>query len=94
MHLVELQEEDKEGLDGSYEEIKKLNRVVLEANEGNPLLCILERFLLAEHCLNQRNSIFRTWCTVKQHVCDVIIDNGSCENLFLRLWLKLSTSPL
>ncbi|KAL5577583.1 hypothetical protein UlMin_019282 [Ulmus minor] len=40
------------------------------------------------HCVNQRNSIFRTRCTVKSSVCDVIIDNESCENFVSRAMVK------
>ena len=29
----------------------------------------------------QRNNIFFTCCLVKQRVCDIIIDNGSCANV-------------
>ncbi|KAL5577095.1 hypothetical protein UlMin_018794 [Ulmus minor] len=43
---------------------------------------------LNKHCVNQRNSIFRTRCTVKSSICDVIIDNGSCENFVSRAMVK------
>ena len=49
---------------------------------------ILERFLLAGSCQSQRNAIFRTRCTVKQLVCEVIVDNGSCENFVSKAMIK------
>ena len=85
---MDLQEEGEEEHDGICAEGDHLDPTFLEADEGNPLLCIIERLLLAEHCVNQRNFIFRTRCTVKSSVCDVIIDNGSCENFVSRAMVK------
>ena len=57
-----------------------MSPAVLDEDEGTPLLCILERLLLAEPCCTQRNAIFGTRCTVKQLVCEVIVNNGSYKN--------------
>ena len=70
-----------------------MSPTVLDGDDGDPLLCILERLLLAEPCQTQRNSIFRTRCTVKDLVCDVIIDNGSCENFVCRAMVKAFQLP-
>ena len=66
----------------------RLSPAVLDGDKGNLLLCIVERLLLAEPCAFQRNSIFRTRCTIKQYVCDVILENGSCENFVFKVMVK------
>ncbi|KAI4320289.1 hypothetical protein MLD38_033785 [Melastoma candidum] len=33
---------------------------------------------------SQRNALFRTRCTISNHIFEVIIDNGSCENIISR----------
>ena len=60
---------------------------------GVPLLCVLKRLLLAEPCQTQRNSIFRTRFTVKDLVCDVIIDNGSFENFVSKTVVRALQLP-
>ncbi|KAL5548403.1 hypothetical protein UlMin_003634 [Ulmus minor] len=38
---------------------------------------------------SQRNAIFRTRCTIKGKVCDVIIDSGSSENIVSKSLVKI-----
>ncbi|KAL5566080.1 hypothetical protein UlMin_029244 [Ulmus minor] len=76
-HLVDVQDEEEEFKEEFEEASERLSPVVLDGDEGEPLMCVLERLLLTESCPTQRNSIFRTKCTVKDLVCDVIVDNGS-----------------
>jgi hypothetical protein len=41
----------------------------------------LQRLLLASKEEGQRKNLFKTHCSVKNKVCDMIVDNGSTENL-------------
>ena len=79
-HLVDVQAEEDEYKEEFEEASKRLSPTFLDGDEGVPLVCILERLLLREPCQTKKNSIFRTRGTVKDLVCNVIIDNGSCEN--------------
>jgi hypothetical protein len=61
---------------------------------------VVRRLLLAPKQMDQsqRHNIFRTRCTVNRRVCDVIIDNGSSENIISRtmvtkLGLKTEKHP-
>ena len=47
---------------------------------------------------DQRNEIFQAQCTISKRVCDLIIDNGSVENiasksLVAKLGLKTEKHP-
>ncbi|PKU84723.1 putative mitochondrial protein [Dendrobium catenatum] len=54
--------------------------VYLQGDEGN--LLVLKQSLNVQKGESWlRHSIFRTRCTVKDRVCNVIIDSGSCENV-------------
>ena len=77
--------------DGDYVEKgsqPSLSPAILDGDEGNPFLYMVERLSLVEPCVAQQNSIFCTRCIVKQFVCDVIIDNGSCENFTSKAMVK------
>ncbi|PKU68484.1 RNA-directed DNA polymerase [Dendrobium catenatum] len=70
------------------------------ADEGDPVMCVLERLLLAPRMPNasQRNAIFRTRCTVNGKVCDLLVDNGCTENIVSRalvqaLQLRTTKNP-
>ncbi|XP_020700689.2 uncharacterized protein LOC110112721 [Dendrobium catenatum] len=58
----------------------------VEADDGEPLICILEKLLLAprQSSPSQRHALFRTRCTVNGKVCDLLIDSGCTENIISR----------
>ncbi|KAB5534895.1 hypothetical protein DKX38_017981 [Salix brachista] len=51
---------------------------------------VVRKILLAPKQVvkTQRHNIFRTRCTVNRKVCDVIIDNGSTENIVSKTMVK------
>ncbi|KAI0529675.1 hypothetical protein KFK09_002229 [Dendrobium nobile] len=70
------------------------------ADEGDPLVCVLEKLLLAPRkpVLSQRHSIFKTKCTIGGKVCDLLVDSGCTENVVSRnvvqaLQLKTTKNP-
>ena len=71
------------------EEFEGEELVVLE-DEGEQVNCVVQRVLLSpkEPLNSQRHNIFRTRCTIKGKVCDVIIDSGSCENIVSKALVK------
>ncbi|XP_028552931.1 uncharacterized protein LOC114580236 [Dendrobium catenatum] len=56
------------------------------ADDGEPLICILEKMLLAprQSSNSQSHAIFRTQCTINGKVCDLLIDNGWTKNVISR----------
>ncbi|KAJ9546565.1 hypothetical protein OSB04_019108 [Centaurea solstitialis] len=58
---------------------------------------VLQRVLLSPKEDGQRTNLFRSHCSVNNKVCDLIMDNGSCENLVSQKlvdYLKLPTEPI
>ena len=67
-------------------------------DEGDQLSCVIQRILFTPTAgqIPQRNSLFRTRCTINDKVCQVIIDSGSSENLVSKKLvsaLNLKTDP-
>ena len=71
----EIQGESEANLEENLEELEE------EADEGEML--VLRRVLNGHKGAKdeQRESIFRTRCTVKDKVCSLIIDGRSCANV-------------
>lgn len=49
--------------------------------------------LSQQHAHKQRSNIFKTKCTVKGYVCDLIIDGVSNENIVSSLMVKKLNLP-
>ncbi|KAI3701642.1 hypothetical protein L6452_26873 [Arctium lappa] len=57
---------------------------------------VLQRVLFSSKEEGQRKNLFRSHCSINKKVCNLIIDNGSCENLVSRKLvdrLNLPTQP-
>ncbi|KAI0509958.1 hypothetical protein KFK09_010558 [Dendrobium nobile] len=72
----------------------------LQADEGDPLVCVMEKLLIAprQPGTSQRHAICRTRCTVNGKVCELLIDGGCTENIVARsvvqkLQLKTTKNP-
>ncbi|PKU68694.1 RNA-directed DNA polymerase [Dendrobium catenatum] len=68
--------------------------VYLSGDDGN-LLVLQQTLNIHKGESWLRHNIFRTRCTVKDRVCNVIIDSGSCENVVATMMvnkLQLSTT--
>ena len=78
-------DEDYDGVEFAEEDLsEKINIVV-------------QRVLLSSKEDGQRNNLFMSHCSVNNKVSDLIMDNGSCENLVSQKlvdYLKLPTEPL
>jgi len=61
-----------------------------EGDDGEELACIVQRLLLAPNKQDdsQRHKIFQTRCTIRNKVCNVIIDSGSSENVVSKALVK------
>ncbi|PKU79202.1 RNA-directed DNA polymerase [Dendrobium catenatum] len=97
--LQMLEAEDEEGDDsavGGQDEDPE----DVAGDEGEAVICVLQRLLLAprQPTESQRNALFKTKCTIKGKVCDMLIDSGCTENVISRavvqaLQLKTSKNP-
>ena len=57
--------------------------------EGKAATCVIQRLLCNQKNpdITQRRQIFYSSCLVKNKVCNLIIDNNSCENIAsIALW--------
>lgn len=65
--------------------------------EGDQVSCVVQKLLFSPKLdSSQRNRIFHSKCSLNQKVCNLIIDNRSCENIVLRALvdhLKLPIEP-
>nr|GLL31143.1 uncharacterized protein LOC109163967 [Ipomoea trifida] len=91
INLIEENEEDEDGREESY-----IEEIVEE--DGEHVSCVVQRLLYTteDKSPNQRNNIFRAYCSVVGKVCKRIIDNGSCDNIVSKTLvqhLSLPTQP-
>ena len=60
--------------------------------------CVIQKVLCSQKIPDtmQRHQIFYSRCLVKNKICNLIINNGNCENIVSRAlvdFLKLETKP-
>ena len=88
---------DYEGEDQVMIEIEQKNSDFVE-EEGEAVTCVIQRLLCNQKNphTTQRHKIFYSKCLVKNKVSNLIIDNGSCENIVsttLVDYLKIEAEP-
>ncbi|KAK0607547.1 hypothetical protein LWI29_016498 [Acer saccharum] len=92
VNLVENKSDGEDGEDSEEEEEEDKEEEeeaeLCDGDIGQPIVCIVERLLLAEPYNSQCHSIFRTHYTVKKNVYNVIVDSGSCENFVSKALVK------
>ncbi|XP_020887735.1 uncharacterized protein LOC110230088 [Arabidopsis lyrata subsp. lyrata] len=89
--LIEEEEEDEHEEDNEYEGVE-----FAEEESHKKVNCVLQRILLSSKEEGQRKNLFRTHCTVRDKVCNLIVDNGCTENLVSQKLVdhfKLPTEP-
>ncbi|XP_020880760.1 uncharacterized protein LOC110228290, partial [Arabidopsis lyrata subsp. lyrata] len=85
------EEEEREQEDNEYEGAE-----FAEEESHERVNCVLQRILLSSKEEGQHKNLFRTHCTVRDKVCNLIVDNGCTENLVSQKLVdhfKLPTEP-
>lgn len=86
-------EEEEEGDFAENEEYEGVE--FAEEESEDRINIVLQRLLLSSKEEGQRKNLFKTHCSIQNKVCNVIVDNGSSENLVSQKlvdYLKLPTT--
>jgi len=73
--------------DGEEEvEIEDLGEIDFAEEQEDSVTCVVQRLLCNQKApdTTQRHQIFYSRCSIKNKVYNLIIDNGSCENVVSR----------
>ena len=73
--MVGLIEEEESGDEGEYDRTE-----FAKEDSEEKINIVLQRVLFSPK-EGQRKNLFRTYCSVNRKACNLIVDNGSCENL-------------
>lgn len=90
-----IEEEDEENERDFAENEEYEGAEFAEEESGEMINLVLQRVLLSSKEEGQRKNLFRTHCSIQNKVCNVIVDNGSSENLVSQKlvdYLKLPTT--
>ncbi|XP_020694320.1 uncharacterized protein LOC110108147 [Dendrobium catenatum] len=99
-HQAQIVEGDEAAESETNEEEADAQYEVVLADEGDPVLCVMEKILIAprQPVVSQRHSLFCSKCTINGKVCDMVIDSGCTENIISRaavqaLQLSITKNP-
>ena len=85
----EEEEEENAIVDDEYDGVE------FSVKEGMEILnLVLHLILLSPKEEGQRYSIFHSLCSIKNKVCEVIVDNGSCANFVSKKLVNLLQLPI
>ncbi|GKB46713.1 transposon ty3-I gag-pol polyprotein [Tanacetum coccineum] len=88
-------ESGNDGLTVDFQEEDELEYAEPLDGEAEQVTYVIQRTLCSPKVSDssQRNKIFQTKCLVKEKICSIIIDGGSCENLVSKALVKAFKLP-
>lgn len=80
-----------EGEEYENQEENDEEEIYVEGDIGKQINCVVKRVLQTLTVTEpiQRHSLFQICCTINKWVCDIIIDNKSCENVVSKSFVKI-----